>query len=90
MYDVTDPSWYQVPSEEDACVWHRLAYQRHLDDLERQHEEDFEYYFDYEYAQHAVDFTRYIKHFEGEWAGQPFELSPYQVWHLAVLYGWRS
>ncbi len=65
----------------------RLACQRHLDDLETAHERNLR--FDPDAAQHIIDFIEtYCRHSQGEWAGNPFLLGPWQKAMLWILYGW--
>lgn len=40
-------------------------------------------------AAHAADFFRFLKHSKGEWAGQPFTLSPWQVFIVGAVFGWK-
>ncbi len=54
-------------------------------------DEDGKYWFD----QHAADavvafFPRYLKHFKGEWAGKPFDLSPWQENIIRQVFGWKD
>lgn len=46
--------------------------------------------FDERLAQHFVDFCRdHLKHSKGQWAGQPFELAPWQVDQIIYpIFGW--
>lgn len=44
--------------------------------------------FDRARAQHAIDFFQFCKHSKGEWAGQVFELSPWQQFIVWNLFGW--
>jgi phage terminase large subunit-like protein len=70
-----------------ACRFMRLACERHLRDLEMTGQRDFR--FDAEAAERAVDFFRFLKHSKGEWAGQPFELSPWQAFVIGCIFGWK-
>jgi phage terminase large subunit-like protein len=48
-------------------------------------------YFDLRAAEHVRDFfARFLRHSKGQWAGQPFELLPWQ-WErlIAPLFGWK-
>jgi len=45
--------------------------------------------FDRAAAQHAIDFFGFLKHSKGEWAGQSFELSPWQQFVVWNLFGWK-
>lgn len=66
----------------------RLAVMRHAWDLETASERGF--YFDPEIAQDALDFfPAVLRHSTGEWAGEPFDLSPWQKFIVWALFGWR-
>jgi phage terminase large subunit-like protein len=69
-----------------VCEYVRLAVQRQHNDLQKA---DFDYYFDLEEAARAVRFIRLLKHTKGTYAGKPFMLTDWQVWHISVLLGWR-
>ena len=66
----------------------RHACQRHLDDLAASADPEFPYVFDEGAADHVLDFCPLCRHFEGEWAGDPFEPEPWQVFILASVFGW--
>jgi len=66
------------------------AVERHLDDLARQGDEDFPYYFDQDEAEDAcLFFPVAFRHAKSKWAGKPFELRPWQMFCNAVLLGWK-
>lgn len=69
----------------------KLACKRFLTDLETGESRGF--YFDAEAAQHAVDFFGFLRHTKGVWAKKAetagFLLSPWQVFILANLFGWK-
>ena len=68
----------------------RSAVERHLRDLERQRTDSFPYYFDEEEAEDAcIFFPVAFRHAKSKWAGQAFELSPWQMFCNAVLLGWK-
>ena len=72
--------------------WVKLCRERQKKDLERWLSEDpsFPYYFDEEEADQAVWFFQQLRHFDGEWAGQPFLLSDWQEWDIIrPLFGWK-
>lgn len=59
-----------------------------MDDLSR---DDWEWKFDVVEAERWIEFIgRFCKHTRGEWAGQPFLLSPWQQFFIAQLFGWRN
>ncbi len=71
-----------------AGKWVRLACQRHLDDLERQGTEGFPYVFDVDRANRIAEFFTYCRHVEGDLAGQPIELAPFQRFIFGSVFGW--
>lgn len=80
-----------------SCKWHRLACQRHLNDLARV---DWLYTFNPELTDtrgktyHPVEricrFAELMPHIKGDWAarGQRIELEAWQVFILASIFGW--
>lgn len=70
-----------------VCEFVRLAVERQERDLART---DWEYRFDEKEAARAVLFVRLLKHTKGAYAGINFNLTDWQTWHLAVLFGWRN
>lgn len=66
------------------------ACRRHLLDLEKQNTDDFPYYFDEQEAEIMCRFFPLtLKHSKGKWAGLPFELSPWQLFIIWTLFGWK-
>ena len=66
----------------------RKAVQRHVDDLENA--EARGYYFDEKIAAAACAFfPSALRHYNGEWVGQPFALSDNQAFIVWCLWGWR-
>ena len=70
-----------------ACRWVKLACQRHLSDLEHGAERGLR--FDPAAAAHAVRFFSFLRHSKGEWAGRVVELSPWQAFGTAMVFGWK-
>lgn len=70
-----------------AGKWVRAAVLRHLVDLKEGKARGLR--FDEKAAWHAVKFFGFLRHSKGEWAGQRFVLSDWQVWIIWVLFGWR-
>ena len=64
----------------------RLAVERHVRDLDDGDDRGLR--FDPEAAQRAIDFFEYLKHSIGEWEGQTIELSPWQQFIMASVFGW--
>lgn len=86
----------QHPAEgyvEDVCAgrvvagrWVRAMCERHVSDLEHGHSRGLR--FDVSAGQHVIDFFQFLRHSKGEWAGQVFELEPWQQALLWMLFGW--
>lgn len=64
------------------------AVRRHQDDLNRA-KKNSPYYFDQELAELAIAFLPFCCHTGGEWIGTPFVPSPFQVFIVWNLFGWR-
>ena len=63
---------------------HRDAGARFLRDLDRVKSDDrFPYIYDRDQADRALQFFRTLKHYKGEWAGQPLILEPFQQFILS-------
>jgi phage terminase large subunit-like protein len=71
-----------------AGKYHRLACQRHLKDRSREATPGFPYRFDQAKAERFFRFAEKLKHYKGEWAGQPITLQPYQRFRLGSVFGW--
>lgn len=68
----------------------KSAVARHANDLTKQSTDSFPYYFDFSAAKKVCNFFPFfIRHTIGEHEGVPFELSPWQVFCISVLYGWK-
>lgn len=71
-----------------AGKYHRLACVRHQKDMARQGTVEFPYRFDLGKAERFFKFAELLKHYKGEWAGQPIILQPYQRFRLGSIFGW--
>ena len=83
-----------------ACKWHRLACQRHLNDLQRSRQGLMPYVWNPELknskekvfypAERICKFAELMPHIKGDWAakGQLIKLEPWQVFILASIFGW--
>lgn len=69
-----------------AGPWVRLACERHLRDLEHGHERGLR--FDTQLAARAIAFVECLTLADGEHAGQPFTLQPWQTFVVGSLFGW--
>lgn len=70
-----------------ACKWVRLAIQRYRSDLETAAERGL--WHDAEAALAVVEFFGFIRHFEGDVAGQPILLEPWEKFILWNVFGWK-
>jgi phage terminase large subunit-like protein len=69
-----------------AGALHRASCARHLADLSRKRGPTF----DAAEATKAIAFfPKVLRHYKGEWAGQPIELEPWQAFIVGSLDGWR-
>ena len=66
----------------------RQACERHLRDLKEGKARGL--HFDLKAAQHAMDFFKFLRLHEGEFAGKPFELQPFQQFIVGSLFGWKA
>ena len=64
----------------------RLAVERHLNDLKNK---DWEYTYSEAYATRAFNFISALRHTKGEFAGQRFNIQPFQEFFIKVLFGWQ-
>lgn len=71
-----------------ACKQVINACKRHQSDLKHGHERGL--YFDEDAAKVAIAFFSLLKHWKGEWAGQPIELEPFQQFMVWQIFGWKK
>lgn len=69
-----------------VCKLTRLAIERHYRDMETGAARGL--WFSQDHAQHALETFLFYRHSKGEWAGQQFELSPWQQFWIALAFGW--
>ena len=72
----------------EVCDLVKRCVRRHVDDLDSADSRGL--YFDLIAAADAAEFFPTLKHFEGEWAGQPFELAPWEDFIIRSLFGWKK
>lgn len=77
-----------VDGEVPAGKYHRLACVRHARDRAREGTAGFPYRFDPARAARLCDFIARLKHYKGEWGGQPIVLQPWQVFIEGSMAGW--
>ena len=68
-----------------SCRMVILACQRYLDDWKRD-----DLYFDWKVVKRFVAFCSNLKHFKGEFAGEPLYLEPWQIFIAANIFGWKK
>ena len=71
-----------------ACLWIRLACQRHFDDKTKVKSRSYPYKFDRAKAERVCQFAENMRHVKGEWEGQYIKLEPWQCFLLAMIFGW--
>lgn len=76
-----------VAGEVVAGELHRLACQRHLNDLKRQRTEEFPYYYDPEKALEVIEYAETLTIAEGD-EPRPVKLIDAQAFDLGCTFGW--
>lgn len=71
-----------------AGKYHRLACARHVRDRAREGTDAFPFRLDAAKADRFFRFAAQLKHYKGEWAGQPIDLQPHQQFRLGSVLGW--
>ena len=66
----------------------KLACKRHVNDLKRQGTKNFPYVFDESKAQRIFKYFGYLKHVEGELAGEYIQIVDFQQFILGSIFGW--
>jgi phage terminase large subunit-like protein len=82
---VADP---KLPATRTIGKWERLVQERR----ERDHAtaKDRGLFFDADEGERAVRFfSRYCRHYQGEWAGKPLDLLPYQQEQIREIFAWK-
>lgn len=67
-----------------SCIYVKQAVHRFKEDLKRK-----DISFNKKKALQAIGFISNLKLTEGEWAGQPFKLEPWQIFIVANVFGWE-
>lgn len=68
----------------------KLAYKRHIEDLEKSKSEDYPFYFDSAAGNRHCSFMEKLPHTKGSWRGTLLTLSDWQVFLHATLFGWKK
>jgi phage terminase large subunit-like protein len=79
-----------MAGEIPVCKWTRLAVERQLADLEREHGPDWPWVFSAEAAERPCAFIELLPHIKGKWARERrlIELEQWQCWILTTVFGW--
>ena len=89
MDRVTDYARSVVNGEVVAGELHRLACQRHLNDLDRQRTEQFPYFWDPVAAERVLAYAETLTIAEGT-EPKPVHLIPSQVFDIGCTFGWKK
>ena len=68
---------------------HKLACQRHLNDLEKQRTKDFPYYWDAKAAMRVINYAETLTVAEGT-EPKPVKLIPSQLFDIGCTFGWKK
>jgi len=71
-----------------CCRFEKLACQRHLNDLAKQDDPDYPFYFSEAAVNRRCGFTERLQHTKDRWRGQFIKLEAHQVFMQGVGYGW--
>jgi phage terminase large subunit-like protein len=77
-----------VAGKVPAGMYHRLACVRHQRDRAREGTRAFPYRFELGRAERFIRFASKLRHYKGQWAGQPIVLRPHQEFRLGSLFAW--
>ena len=72
-----------------ACKWVKAACQRQLDDLARENDPAWPYYFDEDAADRVCVFIGLLRHVKSKWQGNRIALEPFQEFSLCCVFGWK-
>jgi len=72
-----------------SCRKTRLTVDRHFGDMKRSKTKAFPYVFKPQEVRKVLRFFEFVKTAEGQFAGKPVELQGWQMFILAMLFGWR-
>ena len=93
MATLTDKVTKYATAVANGEVWcgqlHRLACQRHLDDLKKQNTKDFPYYWDVKAAMRAITYAETLTIAEGTEPKQ-VKLIPSQIFDIGCTFGWKK
>lgn len=71
-----------------ACIKHKQACQRFLDDIAKEGTEEFPFYFDEDKALRFLEWCTLFKHTKGSLQGTYIQPEPIQIFVFGNIYGW--
>ncbi|MDL2315642.1 terminase large subunit [Desulfovibrio sp. OttesenSCG-928-A18] len=76
----------------DVCRWVKLQAKKHLEDLDRQSDPAFPFYFDPKKANEIGHFASLMMHVKGKWAQTPTPVlfEPWQEFAFGIPLGWMK
>ena len=74
----------------EACKYIKLACQRHIDDLAKQSDPHYPYYFDPVKAERFCRFASMMIHTKGKWARKRLVFEPWQLFAFVSVFGWMK
>lgn len=74
----------------NACTKHIQAVNRFLNDIERSFTDEFPYELDVDTIDDFYNWSRMFKHSKGILAGKPVELTDFQLFIVANIFGWKE
>ncbi len=68
----------------------KKAVEQFAEDLDKSQYDDYEWTFDPAEGEKYIRYIqKYCMHTRGSWAGKPFDLSPWQQFFIAAIFGWH-
>lgn len=83
--------YYALIEKGEAIVPQEVGaqYKRMCEEMERQNDDSFPFYFDEDIGNHAIEFIEiFCKHYQGEHAGSIVKLELFQKAFVQALFGW--
>ena len=91
LYEVICNYCYDIiEGKINACKKHKLACKRFLDDIDKQDNENFKYYFDANELYKFNEWAKLFKHRTGIVKDQQINLVPWQLFIAGNLFSWKN
>lgn len=78
-----------ISGKEVACIKHKQACQRFLNDIVREESKEFPFYFDDDEGLRFIEWCTLFKHTKGPLQGEEISPAPIQIFVFGNIYGWR-